>query len=140
MRIPKKAPTASRPTRKGALSKVHPASHCAKQCSCGESFTRKDLIQLRSLTPVGMLHLSGEPVATTMYCFTHTLWSCRTTFGLPVETFRDEIREKIPRKCLAGTAPCRGHCSKIEDLQLCHDECTLAPYRRFLLERLVRRR
>jgi hypothetical protein len=140
MRTLKRSQKASRPTRKGARSKRHLPSDCAKQCSCGASFTRKDLIQLRSLTPVGMLHLSGDPVAKTMYCFTHTRWSCRTTFALPVETFRDEIGEEIPRKCLAGTASCRDHCSKIEDLQLCDSECTLAPYRRFLLERLVRRR
>ena len=113
---------------------------CAKQCSCGVRFTRDDLIHLRSLTPIGMLHLAGESVAGTIYCFTHTRWSCRTTFGLPVEMFRDEIHEDIPEKCLSGTSACQTHCSKIEDLEVCENECALAPYRRFLVERLVRRR
>ena len=113
---------------------------CAKQCSCGARFTRDDLIHLRSLTPVGMLHMQGDPADKTIYCFTHTRWSCRTTFGLPVETFRDEIREPIPENLLAGSASCAGHCAKIEDLQLCDNECALAPYRRFLVQRLVRRK
>jgi hypothetical protein len=87
-----------------------------------------------------MLHLTGERAETTIYCFTHTRWSCRTTFGLPVETFHDEIREAIPENCLSGTDDCAGHCSKIEDLELCENECTLAPYRRFLVRRLVPRK
>jgi hypothetical protein len=57
-----------------------------------------------------------------------------------VETFRDEIRERIPEASLAGTAPCGGHCSKIEDLEPCENECALAPYRRFLVERLIPRK
>ncbi|HET7788551.1 MAG TPA: hypothetical protein VIR81_08900 [Myxococcales bacterium] len=127
-------------TRKRALPKGQPGPDCAKQCGCGTCFTRDDLLHLPSLTPIGMLHVTGEPAASSMYCFTHTRWSCRTTFGLPVETFRDQIREKIPEKCLAGTAACAGHCSKIEDLELCENECSLAPYRRFLVERLVHRK
>ena len=122
------------------MRQVSPRPECVKQCSCGASFTREDLIRLPSLTPVGMLHLGGEQAASTIYCFTHTRWSCRTTFGLPVETFREEIREPIPEECLAGTDACAGHCSKIEDLELCENECSLAPYRRFLVRRLVPRK
>ena len=117
-----------------------PTPHCAKQCSCGARFTRDDLIRLRSLTPVGMLHIVGEPATSAIYCFTHTRWACRTTFGLPVEAFRDEIREEIPDQCLSGTVECAGHCSKIEDLELCENECALAPYRRFLVQRLLPRK
>jgi hypothetical protein len=136
----KKGTGASGSTVKGALRKGRRRPDCAKQCSCGTCFTRDDLIHLRSLTPIGMLHLSGESAASTVYCFTHTRWSCRTTFALPVETFRAEIREKIPEACLVGTASCGGHCSKIEDLELCENECALAPYRRFLVQRLVPRK
>ena len=112
----------------------------AKLCSCGTPFSRTDLIKLKSLTPIGMMHLEGEDPDTTMFCFTHTRWSCRTTFGLPVKTFRAEIREPIPEQCLSGTGSCGGHCTKLEDLEICENECRLAPYRRFLLERLVPRR
>ncbi len=112
----------------------------AKLCSCGQAFSRKDLIKSRSLTPIGMLHLTGEDPDTTMFCFTHTRWSCRTTFGLPVVAFRDEIHEPIPEECLAGTPSCQGHCTKLDDLEDCRNECRLAPYRRFLLHRLVPRR
>ena len=87
-----------------------------------------------------MLHVSGEPAAKTIYCFTHTRWSCRTTFGLPVGIFRRDLRETIPRRCRVGTRECAGHCSKIEDLELCDNECALAPYRRFLLKRLLLRK
>lgn len=117
-----------------------PPPKCAKQCSCGVRFTREDLIHLRSLTPIGMLHASGDPVSSSIYCFTHTRWSCRSTFGLPVETFRDQLPEPVLPKLLAGTEACGGHCSKVEDLELCRSECALAPYRRFLLERLIPRK
>lgn len=135
----KKRTSASGSIGKGPGGKRQPGPDCAKQCSCGARFTRDDLIHLRSLTPIGMLHLDGES-ASTIYCFTHTRWSCRTTFALPVETFRDEIGEDIPEGCLIGTAACGGHCSSIEDLELCENECSLAAYRRFLVERLVPRR
>jgi len=138
-RVMKKAAHRSR-SRSGTVRKGEPGPDCAKQCSCGACFTRDDLIRSPSLTPIGMLHLSGDPAAATIYCFTHTRWSCRTTFGLPVETFREEIREKIPETCLSGTAACEGHCSRIEDLEVCDNECSLAPYRRFLVERLVPRK
>lgn len=128
------------PTMKETPRKGLRGPDFAKRCSCGQCFTRDDLIRLRSLTPIGMLHLNGESASSTIYCFTHTRWSCRTTFALPVETFREEIRENIPDACLAGTASCGGHCSKIEDLELCENECALAPYRRFLVQRLVRRK
>ena len=127
MRTAKKAPAAS-------------PKECAKRCSCGACFSREDLIRRPSITPVGMLHLLGEDVATTMYLFTHTRWSCRTTFALPVLTFRDEIHEEIPTNLLAGTDSCGGHCTKIDDLEVCENECALAPYRRFLLERLIPRK
>ncbi|MGZ6141914.1 MAG: hypothetical protein ACXWLM_01190 [Myxococcales bacterium] len=115
-------------------------AECAKRCSCGAAFTHADLIRSPSLTPVGMLHLDGEDPSTAMYCFTHTRWSCRTTFGLPVRTFRDDLHEEIPPRCLSGTAACGGHCAHIDDLEICENECALAPYRRFLLERLVPRK
>ena len=135
----KSKPPTSGSARKAA-AKDRAKHECAKQCSCGARFTREDLIHLRSLTPIGMLHLAGDTTASTIYCFTHTRWSCRTTFALPVETFRDEIHEEIPENCLAGTPDCQGHCTKIEDLELCENECSLAPYRRFLVQRLVRRK
>ncbi len=113
----------------------------AKKCpTCGTAFTRRDLIEARSLTPIGMLHLKGAPASSAVYCFTHTRWACRTTFGLPVVAFRDEITEPIPRAFLNGTDGCGGHCARIEDLEECDNACALAPYRRFLLERLVPRR
>ena len=136
----KKACSVSRPVSKARSRKRPGGPECAKQCSCGARFTRDDLLHLRALTPIGMLNLDGDSAASTVYCFTHTRWACRTTFGLPVETFRDEIAEKIPETCLAGTETCSRHCSNIEDLELCENECSLAPYRRFLVERLVRRK
>jgi hypothetical protein len=139
-RIMKKGTSGSGSTLKEALPQGQRRADCAKRCSCGACFTRDDLIHLRSLTPIGMLHLSGESAASSIYCFTHTRWSCRTTFALPVETFREEIRETIPEANLEGTASCAGHCSRIEDLKLCKSECALAPYRRFLVQRLVPRR
>jgi hypothetical protein len=136
--------TVKKPPRATVSIPKHPSgdsrqgAECAKQCSCGTRFTRDDLIRLPSVTPIGMLHMDGDSPA--IYCFTHTRWSCRTTFALPVETFREEIRETIPDACLAGTAACGGHCSNIEDLELCENECSLAAYRRFLVERLVPRK
>lgn len=136
----KRASNAAGSPRKSAPVKAPPGPDCAKRCSCGTCFTRQDLIHLRSLTPIGMLHITGDSPESSIYCFTHTRWSCRTTFGLPVVTFREEIGERIPTQCLDGTAACGGHCARIEDLELCENECALAPYRRFLLERLVPRK
>lgn len=118
-----------------------PPAEVAKRCpTCGANFTRQDLIEARSITPIGMLHMQGDPASSAIYCFTHTPWTCRTTFGLPVETFREEIREPIPDTFLNGTDACGGHCSRLEDLEECNSACTLAPYRRFLLQKLVRRK
>jgi hypothetical protein len=136
----KKGTSTSRSTIKPPSGKRQRRPACAKQCSCGTRFTRDDLIHLPSVTPIGMLHMDGGSVESTIYCFTHTRWSCRTTFALPVETFREEIDERIPEACLAGTAACAGHCSHIDDLKLCDAECSLAAYRRFLMERLVPRK
>ena len=136
----KKAATAARSTSKTVSRKGTPGVAYAKHCSCGDSFTREDLLHRPCLTPIGMLHIDGARAATAIYCFTHTRWSCRTTFGLPVETFRDEIAEEISDECLSGAAECAGHCSDIEDLELCDNECALAPYRRFLVQRLVPRK
>ena len=118
-----------------------PPAPVAKKCpTCGAAFTQRDLLKSPSITPIGMLHIEGEPASTAIYCFTHTRWSCRTTFGMPVTAFRAEIAEQIPTACLTGGDTCGGHCARVEDLAECESACTLAPYRRFLLERLVPRR
>jgi len=86
-----------------------------------------------------MLDIPGKRDSA-IYCFTHLRRSCMTTFVLPVETFRAEIGEPFPLASLSGGGSCPGHCSRIEDLEACDAECCNAPYRRFLLQRLLPRR
>jgi hypothetical protein len=113
----------------------------AKRCpKCGAVFSRLDLIEAPTIVPLGIQHIEGEPPSRAIYFFTHALGSCYTTFALPVETFREHLGEAVPETFLQGTAACRMHCSKIEELSACDAPCTLAPFRRFLLQRLVPRR
>ncbi|MBD3403481.1 hypothetical protein GF420_11340 [candidate division GN15 bacterium] len=70
------------------------------------------------------------------YYFTHTAAGCGTTFGIEVEKFEKFITEPIPSEIKAGGAGCHGHCTSINDLEECHNECRYAPYRRLLLRML----
>jgi hypothetical protein len=109
---------------------------------CASRFTRQELIQLGTLAPKGMLLVPGdatEPSQATYY-FSHTPRECRTTFATPVEVFHPEITEPIPEALLFGTRACEGHCGKLSDLAACQQECSNAPYRRFLIGRLVPRK
>jgi hypothetical protein len=75
-----------------------------------------------------------------IYWFTHLRRSCLTTFVLPVVAFRAEIGEPIPSARLNRGDSCSGRCSRVDDLENCDAECCNAPYRRFLLQRLLPRR
>ena len=106
-----------------------------KQCSCGAGFTIEDLILLRALDPIGMVQNAGRPA---IFFFTHVEANCLSTFGVPVEAFRDQIDEEIPPALAAGTDLCRSYCTSLESLEECGADCSLAPYRRFLLGLLKR--
>ena len=84
-----------------------------------------------------MLYQDGGPA---LYCFTHVQRGCCTTFGLQVETFREEIKEPIPSHDATGTDRCEGYCAELKNLKVCRAQCSLAPYRRFLIERLKPRK
>lgn len=115
---------------------------CVKDCPlCRERFSRSDLIRSPAIAPIGMLHsppFRGEP-AKTLYFFNHVPDTCGTTFTTHVQLFA-ELIGPVTAPLLHGTDDCEDHCSRLEDLGACNQQCANAPYRRFLIERLVPRR
>ena len=110
-----------------------------KTCpTCGAFFSLEDLLSSPDVVPVGMTS-DEEEEPESLYYFTHRVPGCGTTFTIPATAFRTFIDEIIPEEIKSGQATCRGLCSRIQELELCDNNCHWAPYRRLLLE-MVRRR
>ena len=105
-----------------------------KSCSCGVTWlTRESFIRDADVTPIGITFFKGEPRV--YYFFNHV--ECESTLAIHVEEFADLIEEPIPPSNLASVSNCPGLCRTIEELEACDLECQNAPFRRFLLERLM---
>lgn len=74
------------------------------------------------------------------YYFQHELPECGTCLALPVVEFASYIVEPILPDSLAQSEVCEHHCTSIEDLAECHQNCMYARYRRFLLTMLERKK
>jgi len=111
-----------------------------KQCpKCGLRFTLRDILENRDIIPIGMASDDNDPELN-FYYFNHESVSCKTTFTVPLSAFEQIINEDIPEHILMGTDCCEEHCSSIEDLSLCSQECRYAPYRRLLLSMIEKKK
>ncbi len=105
-----------------------------KQCPyCRIWFTLRDFFEDPEIKPLGMTFEEGD-LSCNLYFFNHTFDGCGTTFTLKVEVLEKLLRDTDPKEILAGSENCEVHCSNLNDLEECHQECKYAPYRRLLNE------
>jgi len=105
-----------------------------KSCSCGQTWAmREDFIRDPDTEPIGIMSAESESPA--LFFFNHS--GCESTLAIDVREFADLIEEPIPATLLTGTDECPGRCVTIEDLEACELECHNAPFRRFLLNRIM---
>ena len=109
--------------------------HCSK---CGKQFSLEDFLTDPHLEPIGISTDYHEPRRCHFY-FCHTLPECMTSMTVPVEFFLPGVEEPVPEESLRDTPACPRHCSTVADLRGCSANCTVAPYRRFIL-RLMKMR
>lgn len=109
------------------------AASLVKECpKCAVGLTLSDFLTKVEIEPIGM---SIDPVDPELnfYYFNHECANCGTTFVVDVRAFVPCIDEPIPTQILHGSSVCGGHCTRIDDLAQCPNECLYAPFRRFLL-------
>jgi hypothetical protein len=108
-----------------------------KTWSCGRVWaSRGAFVGDADIQPIGVTFAKDPPAI--FYFFNHM--TCESTLAVDVEEFRDLIEEPIPPADLSGTPECPKRCTTMEDLQSCDLDCHNAPYRRFLIERIVKRK
>ena len=105
---------------------------------CNTPFTLKDILESKDIVPIGMASDNDEPELNFFY-FNHITPVCNTTFTIPLYEFESIINEYIPETVLKGSDYCEGHCSTIDDLLLCGQDCHHAPYRRLLLSMIEKK-
>jgi len=105
-----------------------------KQCpKCETWFSREDILESLNIIPLGMT-VDEEDSTLSFFYFNHKRPTCDTPFTIPVRRFEPFITEPIPSKINFGNPSCEGHCTSMEDLMVCQQECLYAPFRRFLLK------
>ena len=105
-----------------------------KQCSkCKTWFTLEDLLTNQEIIPIG-ISLDDEDPAFNLFYFNHDQPDCMTTLTVNVELFRSKINELIPKENKAGKEGCEHHCTDLDDMKDCSNNCKWAPYRRFIFE------
>jgi hypothetical protein len=110
--------------------------HCP---GCGRALRLRDLLESPEFEAVGMSFEGGKFSAEfNSYYFNHKTADCGTTLCVPVDLFVTLIPETIPEQVLSGTEACEKHCVRVDDLSACQQDCHYAPFRRFLLARLIR--
>ncbi len=106
-----------------------------KRCSCGARWsTRSAFVSDPDIEPIGISFPSDGSSFRAFYFFNH---SCKTTLVIDSEDFADLITAPVPSTIRKGEKVCKGHCSKLKDLQLCSADCRNAPFRRFFIERIL---
>ncbi len=110
-----------------------------KSCSCRVGWpTREAFVSDPDILPIGMTFLPHENSRRVYYFFNHA--SCRTTLAVDSDRFADLIEEPIPQNIMAGEKECKNHCTRLEDLEKCSTECRNAPFRRYFLDHLLKKR
>lgn len=109
-----------------------------KTCSCGTKWASpQSLIRDSEIDPIGMTITDLKDVSRAYYFFNHL--KCQSTLAINVEDFSNLVEETIPPQVKAGEEGCTGHCIRIEDLDACDNECHNAPFRRLLIERILKK-
>ena len=112
-----------------------------KQCpNCGTWFSAADIMYSGRIEPIGMQVEDPENPEACFFYFNDLAAYCQTTFVVPATAFTPFLEESIPDKVLFYSKECDGHCTRLDDLADCNRECRWAPYRRFLLSLIERRR
>lgn len=107
-----------------------------KRCSCGRTWaSRESFIRDTDVKPIGITF--AEKQLDVFYFFNHI--NCMSTLAVKVEEFMDLIEEPIPSIDSSGAGECPKCCSSLEDVEACNHKCPNAPFRRFLVERLMKR-
>jgi hypothetical protein len=99
---------------------------------CGEQFDLATIAENPEVDPIGMQLEDGADSYHFFY-FNHLAPACGTTFVLPAEDFLPYIKEGVPELSLAGSPGCEHHCTLMSDLQVCHQPCRYAAFRRHLI-------
>jgi len=108
-----------------------------KKCGlCQIWFDAHDIVYSPDIKPLGVAFMD-ELDDRAYYFFQHTVSGCGTSFVVCADDLIEFITESIPPNQLTGTENCEGHCVRLDDLQECHQQCRLAPYRRFLLHMIT---
>ena len=108
-----------------------------KSCSCGDKWTtRESFVRDAGIYPIGMM-LEGKQNVPGYYFFNHA--GCQSTLTIDVQEFADLIKEPIPPLSMAETDECPRNCRRMEDLDSCNVECRHAPFRRLLIDRIIRK-
>lgn len=104
-----------------------------KQCpNCKQWLSIDDFINNIEIQPIGM-KMDNNTFALNLYFFNHLKKKCNTTFAMRVDDFKEYITENIPKEILSQTEECQDHCTQLNDLMVCNNNCAYAPYRRFLM-------
>jgi hypothetical protein len=107
-----------------------------KQCpNCGEWFSLQDVLENPEIEPLGMSFENADSELN-VYYFRHTSERCGTSFVIPVYEFAGLVREPMHANILRGTTECESHCTSVDDLSACSQQCLYAPFRRLLLSML----
>jgi hypothetical protein len=110
-----------------------------KKCSCKTSWKSREAFVLDpDIEPIGISLPPSLDSLRAYYFFNHT--ACKTTLMISSEAFADLIEEPIPSNINAGEEKCPDHCAKKEDLEICSSDCRNAPFRRFFVDRILKRK
>ena len=110
-----------------------------KQCACGVGWiNRKVFIRDADIQPIGMTFAPGVESSRLYYFFNHV--PCQSTLAIDAAEFTDLIGEPISDHVEAGGDDCPKHCTVITDLEACSIECRNAPYRRFLINHVLKKK
>ncbi len=111
-----------------------------KQCpNCGEWFSLRDLLENPEIEPLGMSFESTDSELN-VYYFRHTFERCGSSFVVPVYEFAELVPGPLPAKILRNRSECEGHCTTVDDLTACSQQCMYAPFRKLLLSMLRTKR
>lgn len=111
-----------------------------KRCpGCHIWLSADEIVNDPSIKPLGMAFMGTSPDQF-FYLFQHIDELCGSSFLVEVTKFRQFLDEAIPDDSLFETDNCEGHCVDLHDLAECRQKCRNAPFRRFLLEMINRKR
>jgi len=98
---------------------------------CKQEFDLDTLMYSPEVALIGMSFADDDP-DWVYYFFQHEISNCGSSFVVKVREFERQIDEPISSEVKFGGDCCEEHCVSLGDLGACNQECSFAPYRRFL--------